>query len=71
MKDPAETAARPAVIDPEEIIGYIDPEDAADGVLTPVKNWSPGYVLHGTPLPTDAEVVRRKDLDSGRWTPTI
>lgn len=60
-----------APYDPERIVGYIDPEDAADGIMTPAQNWEPGYWLHGQPVPADWEVVREKDLHSGRWTVTI
>jgi hypothetical protein len=57
--------------DPERIVGYIAPEDAADGVMTPVQNWEPGAVFHGQPIPADWTVVREKDLASGNWHPTI
>lgn len=55
--------------DPEEIIGYIDPEDPE--CLIPAKNWDPGYVFHGTPVPENYTPVREKDLNDDDWVVTI
>lgn len=55
----------------DPIVGYIAPEDAADGVMTPAQNWEPGYVFHGQPIPADYVPVRESDLASGNWHPTI
>lgn len=53
--------------DPEELIGYEDGE----GCLIPIKNWAPGYALHGQPVPEHYKEVRNKDLDDPRWEVTI
>ncbi|QGJ92877.1 hypothetical protein SEA_PUREGLOBE5_116 [Arthrobacter phage Pureglobe5] len=53
----------------DPIVGYIAPEDAADGIMTPAKNWEPGYWLHGQPIPADYIPVRESDLV--HFTPTI
>lgn len=53
----------------EEIVGYLD----EDGCLIPIKNWEPGFALHGTPVDPAWQVIRERDLDDPKfgWTVTI
>lgn len=57
-------------IDPEEIIGYIDPEDPE--CLIPIQNFTgPNSIFNGQPVPEEWEVVRWKDITDDGWVVTV
>ena len=56
-------------LDPERIEGYIDPEDPE--CLIPAKNWEPGYIFYGQPVPENFIPVRWKDITDENWQVTV
>jgi hypothetical protein len=59
-----------STVDPEEIIGYIDPEDPE--CLIPAKNWTaPNAVFHGQEVPESFTPVRWKDINDADWRVTV
>jgi len=53
--------------DPEVIVGYLD----EDGILIPARNWEPGHVFHGLPVPEHYRIVREKDINDDDWHVTV